>query len=149
MPKTESLIPATQTYHFPTSAQVGGDQGRDNRGQTSSLWEQLSLSKFPYRWKLLYGLLLEIRSFYHRILLLQKRGCIRQLEMGLVYEKANDGSLTLNKQTRARTQDMQRLLASLPWLSPEDGYLMLLGWNAGSESREQRGIAEKTTHTSP
>jgi hypothetical protein len=107
-----------------------------NRSQISSLWERLSLSTFPYRFQLSYALLLECRSFYHRIRLLRKQSDTVELRMGPVWDKDSSGRLTESKRTLVRTSDTQQLLSSRPWLSPEDVSLFLAGWDAGWELRE-------------
>ena len=101
--------------------------------QTSNLWERLSVSRFPFRFPLLYGSLLESRSFYHRIRCLSRRGDISRSQMGPLWETSVLGHLILNKRTQARIQDMQRMLSSEPWRSPEEWDLYLMGWDAGSE----------------
>jgi hypothetical protein len=108
---------------------------REHLAKTSILWERLSTSRFPYRHTRLYALLLELRSSYHRILLVWKRGDIREIQTGLVWEKISPECLTLNRRTLGRKTDMQLLLSSLPWLSPEDWHLFLLGWDGGWECR--------------
>ena len=103
--------------------------------QTASLLERLSVSKFPRRHPILYGLAFEFRTFYHRIQLLGRRGCTRPLEIGPVFEEASPGCLVHNKRTQARSRDIQKLLADSPYLSFEDCHLFLLGWDAGEEWR--------------
>jgi hypothetical protein len=103
--------------------------------KNASPLERLSVSKFPFRRPILHGLLLELRSFRHRIQLLWQRGGTRLLETGLVYQQTLPQSYpVLNKQTQLRTQGIKRLLAEFPWLTGEDCHLFLLGWNAGLES---------------
>jgi len=50
--------------------------------KSASLLERLSVSKFPFRHPVLYGLFLELRSVAHRIRSLMKRGGTRPLEIG-------------------------------------------------------------------
>jgi len=121
-------------------------QPRTERCQkTSNLLERLSMSKFPYRHPVLYGLLFELRSFGHRIQSLRKRGDIRPLEIGFVYQPLDaHGCLVRNKLTQARSTGIQQLLAEYPWLSAEDCYLFLVGWNAGREWHESLGTAENS-----
>lgn len=118
---------------LPNPSLDGGRSHISKPGRTAIAWERLSASKFPYRCRLLYGLLLELRSFYHRIRRLRKRGDILQPQMGPVWKKAPLGHLMPSERTRARILDTQQLLASQPWLSPEDWQLFLLGWDAGRE----------------
>jgi hypothetical protein len=58
--------------------------------KNASLLERLSVSKFPFRHPVLYGLFLELRSFAHRIRSLVKRGGTRPLEIGSVYQQPMD-----------------------------------------------------------
>jgi hypothetical protein len=113
-------------------------------GRTSSLWESLSLSTFPYRFQLLYGLLLECRSLYHRIRLLRLRNHISQPRMGRELQRDTFGYLRLNRRTQAHTTDMQRIRERHPWLSPEDWNLFLIGWDAGWESGRHGDIPENS-----
>jgi hypothetical protein len=112
--------------------------------KTSSLWGALSLSRFPYRFRLLYGLLVECRSLYHRIRLLRLRNGRSQPRMGREFLLDASGHLVLNKRTQAHTQDMQQIRARHPWLSPEDWNLFLIGWDAGWESGMRVGIPENS-----
>jgi hypothetical protein len=111
--------------------------------KTSSVWDRLSASKFPFRHPVLHGSLLDFRSFLYRIRLLWKRGGTRSLRIGWVYQQrgAQQG-LALNRETQARSMGMQQLLFDCPWLSSEDCHLWLIGWNAGREWRESLGTAE-------
>jgi hypothetical protein len=111
--------------------------------KTSSLWDALSLSMFPYRFRLLYRLLVEFRSFYHRIRLLRLRNCISQPRMGREFLLDASGHLVLNTRTQAHTLDMQRIRERHPWLSPEDWNLFLIGWDAGWESSVRVGSPKK------
>jgi hypothetical protein len=111
--------------------------------QNSSFWERLSVSKFPYRHPVLYGSLLELRSFAHRIRSLVKRGDIRPVEIGFVFQQSPfQQHLVRNRRTQARTTDIQKLLSDCPWLSGEDCYLFLQGWIAGEEWHRSLGTAE-------
>jgi hypothetical protein len=112
--------------------------------RTSSLWESLSLSTFPYRFQLLYGLLLECRSLYHHIRLLRLRNHISQPRMGREFQRDAFGHLMLNTRTQAHTMDMQRIRERHPWLSPEDWNLLLIGWDAGWESGTRADIPENS-----
>jgi hypothetical protein len=106
----------------------------EHHPRKSNLWEQLSASKFPWRFPVLHGLFCELRSFYHRIRLLWKRGHTRQLETGYIYQPSQIPEyLELNKRTQARTLGIQKLLSDFPWMSAEDCYPFLLGWDAGEE----------------
>jgi len=109
-------------------------------GRTSSLWESLSLSTFPYRFQLLYGLLLEFRSLYHRIRLLKLRNHISQPQMGPEFQRDTSGHLIPNRRKQAHTTDMQQIRERHPWLSPEDWNLFLIGWGAGWESSKREDI---------
>jgi hypothetical protein len=110
----------------------------------SSLWESLSLSKFSCRFQLLYGLLLERRSLYHRIRLLRLRNHISRPRMGQEFQQDTSGHLRLNRRTQARTKDMQRIRERHPWLSLEDWNLFLVGWGAGWESGRLADIPENS-----
>jgi hypothetical protein len=111
---------------------LGGGLRRSERKKgMSSLLERLSVSRFPYRFPRWYALLLELRTFYHRIQLLRKRGRIAYLEMGPAWEASPTGGLVPNKRAQARSMDMQQLLSLYCWLSPEDCHVYLLGWDAG------------------
>src|SRR5260370_41612434 len=69
--------------------------------KNASLLERLSVSKFPFRHPVLHGLLLELRSFRHRIQLLWQRRGTRLLEIGLVYQQTcHPLHLVLNRQTQ-------------------------------------------------
>lgn len=104
--------------------------------RNASLWEKLSASKFPFRHPVLHGSLFELRSFFHRILLLWRRGGTRSIEIGSVYQQQGaQQHLVRNKRTQARSRDIQKLLSDFPWLSGEDCHLFLMGWSAGSEWR--------------
>jgi hypothetical protein len=127
-----SSVPVPED-HLPSGELEGGPYRTRNGNQTPNLWARLSVSKFPYRFPLSYALFLELCSFYHRIRLLSKRGDVRQPQMGLVWETSGLGHLIPNRRTQTRIRDMQRLLSSKPWLSPEDWRLFLIGWDAGSE----------------
>lgn len=134
---------STPSWHAPSAQREDGRNRTEHQAGTSNLWERLCASSFPYRYRLLYGLLLESRSFYHRIRLLRQRGDILQPQMGHVWEKAETGHLILHRRTQVRTQDMQELLSCHPWLFPEGWNLFLTGWDAGAEfgaslGREQR-----------
>jgi hypothetical protein len=131
----------------PISARVYVPSRKLHPEKVPNLWERLSRSKFPYRLPRFYGLILELRSSFHRIRLVWQRGEVRPLQMGPVWERVSPALLIANKRTRARTQGIQQLLSSLPWLSPEDGYLFLLGWDAGLEFGERPGTSTSSVHT--
>jgi hypothetical protein len=115
--------------------------------KTASLLERLSVSKFPFRHPVLYGLLLELRSFSHRILCLGRQGDIRALEIGLVYQRSfPETNLVLNRRTQARTQDIRKLLSDSPWLTTEDCRLFLTGWDRGQEYGEGSGTLKNSGH---
>lgn len=126
----------------------GGDDGRSRispHPKKASLLEWLSVSKFPYRHPVLYGLLFELRSFLHRIQLVRKRGGTRSLEIGLTYQQQDAQSgLVPNSQTQARTLGIQKLLSAYPWVSGEDCHLFLIGWNAAQEWRESFDIVKSS-----
>lgn len=115
----------------------------------SSFWERLPHSTFPYRHPVLHGLLLELRSFYHRIQLVWQRGGTRALQIGSVFQSL-DGEpyLALNRRTQARSQDIQQLLSDFPWVSSEDCHLFLAGWEAGQEYSESSDTAESNGNKS-
>jgi hypothetical protein len=118
---------------LPKSGQDDGQSDTSSQGHIANLLEGLSASRFSFRFPRLYGLILEYRSFYHRIRYLRKRADIRQPQMGPLWETSEFGHLIPNRRTRARIQDMQQALSLQPWLSPEDWQLFLEGWDAGSE----------------
>ncbi len=109
--------------------------------KNASLWEQLSVSKFPQRHPVLYGSLFELRSFAHRIRSLVKRGGIRPVEIGLAFQLDAQQFLVRNKRTQARRTGIQKLHADSPWLSFEDCHLFLTGWDAGEEWHRSSGTA--------
>ncbi len=113
--------------------------------KNASLLERLSVSRFPFRHPVLHGLLLELRSFRHRIRLLWQLGGTRLLETGSVYQQTSHPLyLVLNRQTRLRTLGIQHLLAEQPWVSGEDCRLFLMGWNKGWESSEASDMANSS-----
>jgi hypothetical protein len=131
--------------HGVRPSAVGAQPRSERNRQTASLFERLSASKFPFRHPILHGLLFELRSFRHRIQLLWQRGGTRLLETGSVYQQTGPPScLVLNRQTQLRTQGIQRLLSECPWLSGEDCYLFLMGWNRGWESCEGLDTAKSS-----
>jgi hypothetical protein len=99
-PKTGLLpLPASE---LPANHQ-GGACAQPHRvpsQKTASLLERLSVSKFPWRYPVLYGLIFELRTFYHRIRLLWIRGHIRPLEIGLTFQEASPGYLVRNRRNR-------------------------------------------------
>jgi len=144
--KTEAPVFPTRNDYPPTLV-LTDDRSRSGKSnQSPNLWERLSLSTLPYRCQLLYGLLLETRSFYHRIRLLKRQGGICQPRMGPALEKATSGCLEPNRRTQARIQDMQQWAESRPWGSPSDWQLFLVGWDAGSEYSEREGHADIPEH---
>jgi len=84
---------------------VCGHSHTERTLRNTSLLERLSVSKFPFRHPVLHGLLLELRSFRHRIQRLWQQGGTRFLETGPVYQQKGPLShLVLNRQTQLRTQ---------------------------------------------
>jgi hypothetical protein len=130
---------STHHDHHPNSALEDGLYGTRILKKTATVWGRLSASKFPHRFGALYGLILEFRSFYHRIRRLRKRGDICQPQMGPIWEIKEQGLLTPNRRTQARIQDMRQLLSSQPSLSPEDWEIFLRGWDAGWECCDRLG----------
>lgn len=142
---------APKRSDLPSSLGREGDRvRRNNQGQTpnplAGPWGRFSLSKLPYRFPVLYGLLLEFRSLHGRIQLLKQRGDICQPQMGFVWEKSALGHLTPNRRTQARTRDTQQTLSLYPWMSPEDWNLFLIGWDMGSEYSVREGRADTPKH---
>jgi hypothetical protein len=117
----------------PSSGPNDAHSDTNTLKRRSNLWAKLSASKFPYRFRVLYGWILECRSFYHRIRLAAKRGDVCQPQMGHRWETSALGHLIPNRRTQARIQDMQQALSLHPWMSPEDWHIFLIGWDAGSE----------------
>lgn len=116
--------------------------------KNASLLERLSVSKFPYRHPVLYGSLLELRSFLHRIQSLRKQGDIRPAEIGLVYQQSPvRGYLVRNMRSQARTQGIRKLLCDSPWLTTEDYRLFLAGWESAEEWRARVGSAENSEYS--
>jgi len=102
--------------------------------KTATFLERLSLSKFPSQYPVLYGSLLELRSFFHRIQSLARRGDILSLEIGPVYQQRDaQRGLVRNKRTQARKMGIQKPLSDFPWQTGEDCHLFLCGWNAAEE----------------
>ena len=120
-----------QSWDCANSQSTGDRLRSEHQTRIENLWERLSASTVPYRFPRWYALLLELRSFCHRIQLLRRRGRIAYLEMGPVWEASATGDLVPNKRGQARSQDMQEFLSSSPWLSPEDCHEYLIGWDAG------------------
>ncbi len=110
--------------------------------KNTSLWARSLVSTFPLRFPLAYGLFLELRSALHHIRRVCEQGHVRPLEMGPTYQLASLGVLVRNKRTRSRSRDMQTLLSDLPWLSPENLHLFLLGWDAGFRCHAHEGTLE-------
>jgi hypothetical protein len=109
----------------------------------ASLLDRLSTSKFLFRYPVLRGSLLELRSCYHRIRLLRKRGHSRQPEIGFLYQESHvPGYLVLNTQTQARTRGIQKMLDEFPWATVEDFCLFLRGWRAAEEYGASLGTQE-------
>jgi hypothetical protein len=118
---------------LPKLERDNGQRDISSQGRIANFLEGFSAAKFPFRFPRLYGLTLEIRSFRYRIQRLWKRGDILQPQMGHVWETSALGHLIPNRRTQARIEDMQQVLSSHPWLSPEDWHVFLMGWDAGSE----------------
>jgi hypothetical protein len=138
--ETADVRPAMRCEGNPSNGQSTDPHFRTyNPGRISSLWAWLSASSFPYRFRLLYGLLLELRSLFHRIQLLRRRGHSSQPRMGRVWTLVSSGQLVPNAETQSRTLDMQQIRDRYPWLSPEDWNLFLIGWDAGWESNVRVG----------
>ncbi len=108
-----------------------------NQARISIRWERLSVSSFPYRHPILYALLLELRSSYHRIRLAWQRGGTREIQMGPTWQRLLSGHLIPNKQTQGRIEDMRRWLSSREWSSPEEWDVFLKGWDAGWVFRDR------------
>jgi hypothetical protein len=103
----------------------------------TSLLERLLVSKFRYRYPVLYGLFFELRSFLHSIQPVRKQGGTRSLEIGSVFQQQDaQPYLVRNMRTQARTRDIQKLLSDCPSLSAEDCHLFLRGLDAGQEYSE-------------
>jgi len=131
--KKEVFLDVTQGVVRMDRGATDGQPRSEPNLRTSNSMASLSVSKFPFRFPILHGLFLELRSFLHRSQLVWQRGGTRPLEIGSVYQRQDDQiSFRVNMQTQARILDMQRLMASVPWCSGEDCQLFLLGWNAGS-----------------
>jgi hypothetical protein len=142
--KTDSQWTTQSSAHLSNERLGDAHFHRYKLSKTSSLWERLSVSTVPYRLQLLYGLLLELRSLYHRIRLLVLRKGMSLPQMGRVFQLDDDGCLVPNSRTQAHTMDMQQLRERHPWLSPEDWNLFLIGWDAGWESSKRSGIPESS-----
>jgi hypothetical protein len=143
--------PKTEAQHFLLDEVLvvrrSGVYARLHKGQypkNTSLWVRLSGSTFPSGFPRLYGSLLELRSFYHHIRLVCRRGHTRRLEMGHTFQLTSLGCLVRNTRTQARSTDMRTLLSDLPWLSPENLHLFLAGWDAGSGYREDADTARSS-----
>jgi len=76
-------------------------------------------------------LLQESRSFCGRIGVV--RGGMRYVEVGQGWEMSPSGHLVVCTRTRARTNDIQRMLSSRPWASLVDLHLFLEGWDKGEK----------------
>lgn len=139
-------LPKEAFYLSEDGAYVPPRNGRYLR--IANLLAGCSVSRLPYRLPRLYGLFLELRSFLHRIRLVWRRGGTCFLETGPVYQQTFLPSpLALNRQTQLRTHGIQRLLSDCPWLSGEDCYLFLMGWNVGWESCDGLDTAKSSADT--
>lgn len=87
-----------------------------------------------YRTPLLYALLLELRSFYWRILHLHEnlRDCL-SAEMGQVFEEGKFGVVLSNTRTHARIAGTQSLYARFPSATGWDVNVFLLGWKEAEQ----------------
>jgi hypothetical protein len=120
--------------------------------RTASPSVEPMVSTFPYRHPLLHGSFLELCSLFHRIRSLWKRGRIREIEIGLVYQQSLSlGFLVRNERTQGRIQGIQKLLSDFPFLSGEDLHLFLLGWDAAEEWQNRMDTLESngSTHRDP
>jgi hypothetical protein len=105
-----------------------------SRGSSVSL-----LQRFLWRHQVLYGLLLEIGSCYHRIRLLCKQGRAPGLDMGSVWLPYTSGNLIQNTTSQGRIRDIEKLRVAHPWASTEDVRMFLNGWDAGREHGVRTG----------
>jgi hypothetical protein len=124
-------------------SEIGGQLRKELCPKNASLLIPLSVSRFPQRHPVLYGSLLELRSFGHRIRFLVKRGGIRPAEIGPVYQQSPvPGYLVRNTRSQARIQGIQKLLSDSPWLTTDDCHLFLAGWDSAEEWRASSDTAE-------
>jgi hypothetical protein len=120
---------------------VGTDQGgvgdcphTAQSHRNASLIDRLWASKFPCRWPKLYGLLLELRNFAHRIQRLRMQKDIRYVDIGPVYQPSGvPGFLLKNIRTQSRSEGIRKLHDEFPWLTTDDFAVFLLGWDAAEE----------------
>jgi hypothetical protein len=105
--------------------------------------DQFSADRFGYSFPRLHELFSELCSFRHRIALVWRRGGSRPLQMGpLCRIDSQSGAVVENTRTQSRIRDIERLKMEYSWVSCEDGYLFLLGWDAGWGSSGALGSLE-------
>jgi hypothetical protein len=86
------------------------------------------------RWMLVRELLLELRSLLRRIRMIVFRGRVRVLDLGPEYGLHREtGHLVECSRTRGRRTCMRSIRAEAVRLSVEDRYLVLKGFELGSE----------------
>jgi hypothetical protein len=108
-----------------------GDNAPTRQPSTFSI--ALWVYRFQLRYQRLYGAFLELRSCFHRIRLLCKRGSIAAARTGPAWVACRDQILRVNTRSQDRILDIQSLQEQCPWVSPEDLVLFLSGWDAGWE----------------
>lgn len=100
--------------------------------QIANFLDQFSADRLGHSFPRLHGLFSELCSFRHRIRLVWQRGGNRPLQMGWLHRvDPQSGKVVENTRTQARTRDIGRLKDECPWMSCEDAYLFLLGWDFG------------------
>lgn len=80
-------------------------------------------------------LVLEVRSFAHRIQILsRKRKSQAPIDLGPMFVESPTGEIVPCKATFARTQYIEFLLARYSWATDADILLALDGWDKGATS---------------
>lgn len=130
--KTGSL---TESTHTPSPAPTQGGGPLHiwlfHRFSKLKAWMKRALLLYPWRYARLHGFVLELHSLSRRILSLRSTGYKHGVETGFLYERLPNGLLGLNRKTQSRSDCIQKLRASRPWLAPTDLELVLLGWEEG------------------
>jgi hypothetical protein len=81
----------------------------------------------------------ELRSFSNRICVLRDKNnhraaLLKHVQLGPQYEEDGPtGRLQLCRETFARNESIERMLAKYPWASGSDVVLFLYGWEMGRE----------------
>src|SRR5579863_8413755 len=106
--------------------------------QSATFLDRLWDSTFPCRYPKLYGSILELRNFAHRIQSLWKQENTRYVDIGPVYQPSKvPGFLVLNTRTQGRNEGIRKLHSDFQWLTSDDFGVFLRGWDAAEEWYER------------